>query len=662
MGNSLRAFVLCTNCANDIVDPSDSFYQVDLLFVFPFERCVGLYREPPPNITDNGFLQVLSNAVLPQPEKGPPLQIFFRKTFNLPSIQTRVFTVYTANPAPEEEAALTAANSLYGKNIIRLKEFFRSSYEHGYVFTQEEREKFRDTCMQGDTLSVTVLNETGKEDTIIAAVQFQRSAFGAWINFLATTNKNSSPAMFGIKGGFLPANTIFRGTGIAFTLLRAVQLLQCSYGFSPSLFIQVKLETHLARYLMKLGFAIVKRPGLPPDIEDVAIIAPGFERWEEEYLPQATSGNGIVWRKDEGFVVLEISKVVAWSKALEWTRSLCDSDKYHHTKGSTGLSTYPRTFTLCNTPFATDGKFLDQSARGLTMLGAPFFYCADQERLAGASYTAKHFQRASIDGVKYATLESAELGGSTHYLTDDHIQFLINWIFRDEDNPATRHFHVVPRVVAAYITELFKGRINVSTMAKVLHKYCLENWRHLDCFMFYFVRNIGRQHFNLDIAVNPYRLLSKVAGGDSVLNEEARTAIYGLMHIDPLLDPNRDGTIPHTSQVPQDSPLHCREIIFLMNCLSRYRDLNIHGLLSDDFVPTFSIEWIMSLGAVGPFGKVFGDTEACKASELIWDAYPTSYFPLLKTQPQTLPVQTDGYNCGIYCILAILDLVLTQWH
>ena len=136
--------------------------------------------------------------------------------------------------------------------------------------------------------------------------------------------------------------------------------------------------------------------------------------------------------------------------------------------------------------------------------------------------------------------------------------------------------------------------------------------------------------------------------------------IFGILHIDPLDDPGRDGTIRGDSSKPQDSPLHAREIIFLLNCLSRYRDLNIHGLLTQDFVPTLSIEWIMFMGAVGPFGKVFAENEALESSLLFWKAYPDSYFPILKTQPRTVPVQVDGYNCGIYCILTMQDLVLTS--
>jgi hypothetical protein len=53
------------------------------------------------------------------------------------------------------------------------------------------------------------------------------------------------------------------------------------------------------------------------------------------------------------------------------------------------------------------------------------------------------------------------------------------------------------------------------------------------------------------------------------------------MRIDPLEDKFRDGTIPSSASFPQDSPLHVRSLIFILNYMSRYRDLSIHDLLEN---------------------------------------------------------------------------------
>jgi hypothetical protein len=63
----------------------------------------------------------------------------------------------------------------------------------------------------------------------------------------------------------------------------------------------------------------------------------------------------------------------------------------------------------------------------------------------------------------------------------------------------------------------------------------------------------------------------------------------------------------------------------------------------------------------GPFGRVFAANDKVSAP-LIWEHYSVSYFPQLKTQSKSLPVQCDGYNCGIFVVLNIMDLVITQWN
>jgi hypothetical protein len=110
---------------------------------------------------------------------------------------------------------------------------------------------------------------------------------------------------------------------------------------------------------------------------------------------------------------------------------------------------------------------------------------------------------------------------------------------------------------------------------------------------------------------------------------------------------------------PQDSPLHVRSLIFLLNYISRYRDLCIHDLL-EAYVPLYTTDYIWAMGVNGPFGRVFAENDK-KSAPFIWKHYSWSYFPQLKTQPTTLPVQCDGYNCGIFVLYNIMDLVLTQW-
>jgi hypothetical protein len=80
----------------------------------------------------------------------------------------------------------------------------------------------------------------------------------------------------------------------------------------------------------------------------------------------------------------------------------------------------------------------------------------------------KHFKR----------IESTILGASQAYMTQTHIQFLINWIMRNENNPVMKQFHVVPMEVIAHLTFLFEDK-NTSSDMIVIDRYCCDNWQKL---------------------------------------------------------------------------------------------------------------------------------------------------------------------------------------
>jgi hypothetical protein len=111
-------------------------------------------------------------------------------------------------------------------------------------------------------------------------------------------------------------------------------------------------------------------------------------------------------------------------------------------------------------------------------------------------------------------------------------------------------------------------------------------------------------------------------------------------------------------EIPFDSPMHVSEMIFLLNCMSWYRDLKIHGRL-ERFEPIQSIEYLFAMGCSGPFGQVFTDNHT-QSAHMFWKNVPDAYFPQLKTTKNTLPIQADGYNCGVYVIFSIQDMVITQ--
>ena len=64
---------------------------------------------------------------------------------------------------------------------------------------------------------------------------------------------------------------------------------------------------------------------------------------------------------------------------------------------------------------------------------------------------------------------------------------------------------------------------------------------------------------------------------------------------------------------------------------------------------------------MGPFGRVFLDDELDLFHQLR-EAHPLFYYPQIKTHQPVFPLQQDSWNCGIFIILSIIDLVIGQWE
>jgi hypothetical protein len=92
--------------------------------------------------------------------------------------------------------------------------------------------------------------------------------------------------------GFLTEGTPFRGMGMAFTLLRAVQLLACCDKGVPNLYIQAKPDLYI--YLQAIGFS-----------EE---LSEEYHKFETDSQPEISTG--YLWRVTEGMVLMECTFVV----------------------------------------------------------------------------------------------------------------------------------------------------------------------------------------------------------------------------------------------------------------------------------------------------------------------------------------------------------------
>ena len=174
-------------------------------------------------------------------------------------------------------------------------------------------------------------------------------------------------------------------------------------------------------------------------------------------------------------------------------------------------------------------------------------------------------------------------------------------------------------------------------------------------FQIFYIQHVKNYHWVLQVAVNPWCMLSHVT--NYALPEEINHLPYGFLYMDPMEKHYRDGSMPdQKSKTGAEDISQNRELIFLLNWLSFYRDMHCHDCQS--FVETDEA-YIMARGLSGPFGRVKLKNENFHNQDM-QKYYPRFHYPQLKTPPKTLPVQTDGYNCVFFVILNILDLIYTQ--
>jgi hypothetical protein len=149
---------------------------------------------------------------------------------------------------------------------------------------------------------------------------------------------------------------------LAFTLLRAMQLLSCCYNVTPTHFIQVKWGSVFAEYLRRRGFEYVTREVFQHNATTSAIHSMHWQMLLTDYDPPNTPG--FVWHpeNEDGYVTMQCVEIVSWSKEQKWTSKIFDSWKYHYSNLKTNKSTWPNAYHICNLPVAVDGLFLDQCA------------------------------------------------------------------------------------------------------------------------------------------------------------------------------------------------------------------------------------------------------------------------------------------------------------
>jgi hypothetical protein len=276
----LQTFLAITGTPEDF--PKIEISSQNQFIIAPVENVCLLLNDE-----DTSLLSTMSKSKIPGGKS-----LVFRTNWTVLSVKHRSLMVLVKPPEQKDDVT---GKSMYGKNIVKMKSFF-SSMGDNFKFTTKETKEFGSVSKASELLYVTVLAENGKDDTIVAAIQFKREDDAVWINYIGTSPKVITVPVFGKAPDFPKADTPFRGMGLCLLLLRAVQLYQCCTANPPNLLIQVAPNTPLHKYLVNRGFQAIAGT---PDARPSAMAL--------QFIDFVKTRPGCVFKDDEELITLCLS-------------------------------------------------------------------------------------------------------------------------------------------------------------------------------------------------------------------------------------------------------------------------------------------------------------------------------------------------------------------
>ena len=157
------------------------------------------------------------------------------------------------------------------------------------------------------------------------------------------------------------------------------------------------------------------------------------------------------------------------------------------------------------------------------------------------------------------------------------------------------NFTLYPLILQPPFVLFLEAGQNVNQFGSALHKYCSKNYQQLHKRFIIYVENVKGRHWITHVFINPFAVIA-----DLVLGETSEFE-HGLFTYDPTGSAETKGSAGKNHRPPD---WEGGQLIFLLNSLSHYRDLKVHGLLEKATKPQ-TWEEIWMIGGRGPFGIYF---------------------------------------------------------
>ena len=537
--------------------------------------------------------------------------------------------------------------------------------------------------------------------SIIAAMFYDCSDNGVWVNWIGVVNGLYSPASFGMNSN----GSEFRRLGFGRLMLGFAQIHNACKGFSTSLFLQVNPVEDAHKFYHSIGFRPLPEAELQswaPLIYERAIGSErktdfrfvDFHSMADQKLEATKKGSNpndpSVCAK---FLRLMSCRKFVWriGKVVSLSTAIADCNRIY-----------------ISYPFNVISSVLNSCLGDLIIMGHPCLRHTEENvfvsktvakrRLTTNGSPRRRIPRADI----YHSTMARLLADDKMWMNDELIHFVATWMFRDASSNRTRDMEFVNPYVSQAVCDICRSNAGPpgdeprqAGFANIVHQYLTASsdliWKR---FVFFTV-NENNKHWWGIVAVNPWKAVIQSHVLPDTFDEREQYDLFlssmcGSIIVDGLEpaqvkirqkykeytdDDDHDSSdddryhrrkqhyinlkldeeyIDSDTEIEEEVRSHTdtHPLIWLLNMASLYRDLSALKTL-DKLHPTrMSSREYWMLGVRGPFGIVSAGWN--RAAD-----FPC-YFPVITVPRYMLPRQVDEYNCGLVWMSFVFDFIITQ--
>ncbi|HEY9297610.1 MAG TPA: hypothetical protein VIQ31_14830, partial [Phormidium sp.] len=577
--------------------------------------------------------------------------------------------------------------------------FFRQQFQ---VFQVDETKSVIDSLQMGQAFIIFGYHYNSKIRHIVACALFSADTNGIYINWIAVSRETMDKSKFGITGN----KQHFHACGLGKLLLILIQTRSAVKGWNTSIYLQVNQASDATKFYESLGFQKMSRNAvteLPaPWQTELTKPKPDFyiKFVDDEQNSRGSDPANYLHLYHLPSTLLK--SMIAEVAIANRNDILLPEEKLD---------------AMFVFPFDVMGYKADKIAEHLHIFGHPAFCFKDKitmiNRIESKNVSegpSRPYQKALISKQHY--LDTKKYGnGHDNWLTSEDMGLTLQWFLRDYDSPITTSIEIIrsdflKTLELLYDTMMGKPK-NIRDIYRAfsVHSFLSQNIQLLEKRFIFFIKNVRADHWVTTCLCNPWYFMAKEMkrSGSALTDviENMDEFVHGWLMFDPL-----HGFLP--SMNLKDSMKKERDMfIWLMNMAALYTDCSfertlfnfdfqMHLFLRHDtmqnWITRFNhsekfykaaektlaeikakteletakfqavAKWFIH-GLSGPFGVVSG-VRTLNSARLGYPHVPYEDLshPMNITPPPSsfAFVQKDSHNCGVCCLLFIMDFLVTQ--